>query len=272
MTASLIRLLDAARGFVVAIHNVGWVGAIRIFLLYRRRIPAHPVQLHLKGTKSRFFFRGAADRGVLSHLHKEGYRIRDRNGDRVRFIVDAGANIGDETLRFRVFHPDAFIVAIEPEPANYALLKRNVSGDDRIVAVNKGLWSHVTTLSVLPGSSNEGFSVVESPQGDTAATAIPELMSRFGYGEIDILKLDIEGAEAVVVPSGASTWLAEVKVLIFECPDHEREGATMAIFQALNRCGRQFRCAVHGENIIAIRADVSWRLESALLLPGPAAP
>jgi hypothetical protein len=45
--------------------------------------------------------------------------------DNVKYIVDAGANIGLASIFFANKYPDAKIIAIEPEKENFLLLKRN---------------------------------------------------------------------------------------------------------------------------------------------------
>ncbi|EEN5590843.1 FkbM family methyltransferase, partial [Salmonella enterica subsp. enterica serovar Mountpleasant] len=55
-------------------------------------------------------------------------------------IVDCGANIGTSVLYFLGEYPDAHIVAIEPAPANVALLERNTEGLN-VKVINKGVSS-----------------------------------------------------------------------------------------------------------------------------------
>src|ERR1019366_10431333 len=45
-------------------------------------------------------------------------------------IVDCGANIGASVLWFSARYPEAHIVAVEPAPDNFALLRRNCRGVD----------------------------------------------------------------------------------------------------------------------------------------------
>src|SRR5205809_677357 len=49
--------------------------------------------------------------------------ILERGG--IPVIVDAGANIGAATILFHSQFPEAHIVAIEPEPGNFAILSKN---------------------------------------------------------------------------------------------------------------------------------------------------
>lgn len=215
------------------------------------------------------FFRGAAD-GVLSHYFYPGFRIRDTPENPVRFIIDAGANIGDETLRFRYFHPEALVVALEPESGNYEMLARNTAGDERTIALQAGLWSHECALAIAPNpeDNKEAFRVTEAPAGAPGtipACSVPSLMNRFDRQTVDILKMDIEGAEDDVFARGAEEWIGRVKVFIFECPDGDRPGAALRIFRKLS--GQNLNCYIQGENLVLIRADTGWKIETNLFLP-----
>jgi FkbM family methyltransferase len=195
----------------------------------------------------------------------------DRNSsDKVRRIVDAGANIGDETIRFRYFHPEATIIAIEPEVNNFRLLTQNTQNDPKIICLNKGLWSRECRLKVIPGTVNENFKVAEmtnsSEKYDIEAISVDRLMREFDLPEIDILKMDIEGAERQVFDAeSVMDWITRVKVIILECPDNDYPGTTILMFEKLLQSGRKFNCYIHGENIVLIRSDVKWTLSSDLL-------
>lgn len=123
---AIIRTLTFLRDFCICAANLGvrsaWV--ILIATRYGRR----PRTVRMKRFNRNFTFRGNADKGVMSHFYKPGYRIVDTVDRPVRTIIDCGANIGDETVRFLHFHPEARIVAIEAEAANFDILTENLSG------------------------------------------------------------------------------------------------------------------------------------------------
>jgi FkbM family methyltransferase len=251
--------------FSVAWGNFGLASAIRLFAYCRAEPFPAGVSLPVRRLGREVVFRGKTDKGVMSHFFTPNYRIRDSAGNPVRVIVDAGANIGIETLRFRHFHPHARIVAIEPDSGNFSILQRNTRADGKIELLHGGLWSHKCRLHIIPGESAEGFRAEEAsgePQpGDVEAVSIPSIMESFGLDEIDILKLDIEGAEyQVFTAADVESWIRRVKVLIFECPDADRPGTTQAIFQKL--AGLDFVCHIHGECLVLIRTGTGWKLES----------
>ena len=151
--------------FSVACENFGLVSATRLFIYSRGKPIPSGVSLPVRKLRRSIVFRGKTDKGVLSHFFNPGYRIRDSVSNPVKVIVDAGANIGVETLRFRYFHPEARIVAIEPDRGNFAVLSRNAGSDGKITLLNNGLWSHQCRLHIIAGESAEGFRA-EEVEGD----------------------------------------------------------------------------------------------------------
>ena len=249
--------------FCVAWENFGFVSAVRLFIYCREEIPGG-VSVYVRKLRRTIVFRGRIDKGVLSHFYTPGYRIRNTTENTVQVILDVGANIGDETLRFRHFHPEAVIVAIEPDSENFKFLSLNTGGDTKIRLLKNGLWSHDCWLRVVPGESAEGIRVEEaeaaSPEG-VEAVSIPTILSQLSLDEIDILKMDIEGAEYQVFSApNVESWIDRVKVLIVECPDTDHPGATQKIFEAI--ANREFDCYIHGECLVFIRKDTGWKLES----------
>lgn len=272
---SIVRALEAQARLAVAIFNLGPASAVSLFFWHRLIKPTGTFRLFIRKLRRPFYFRGNIDWGIVTHFYKPGYVINDRNSARkVGLIIDAGANIGTETLRFRFFHPTATIVSIEAEKGNFDLLCRNTAADLKIFPVNAGLHSKSCKLKVTnAGSSNESFRIEEvdlaSPDFDVVGLAVPQLIETYKIDEIDILKLDIEGAERWVFDQTADAWIHKVRVIIFECPDSDAPGTTAQIFDVLRRNGIAVRTYLHGECLVLIRHDVDWTLEADLLFDRP---
>lgn len=147
----------------------------------------------------------------------------------VRTIVDAGANIGLSAVYFANRFPDATIVAIEPQADNYELLRRNVLPYPAIVPLRAALWSHDTTL----GLSNPRDRVDSYRYSATAeeqaveAFAIPSILERFGVPTLDVLKIDIEGAETEVF-AASDSWIDRVRMFVIELHGDEARAAFTA--------------------------------------------
>ena len=112
-------------------------------------------------------------------------------------IMDAGANIGLTSLYFAKKHPAARIIAIEPEASNVELLRRNTHSEPNIKVISGALWPRKTKLSMVDGDAEKwAFSVREgTTSSGIEAWTIPDILADTGAGRIDLLKIDIEGAE-----------------------------------------------------------------------------
>jgi len=167
-------------------------------------------------------------------------------------IIDGGANIGLTSVFFANKYPQANIVAVEPEEGNFEMLKKNTKNYRKIGLIKAGIWSHPTILSVIDeGKGNNSFTVTEilSPEIDSIkAISIYDIMQERGWDTIDILKLDIEGAEKNVFEKNFEQWLPWVKILIIEFHDRMVEGCSSIVSKALSNY--YFRSEIKGENTI----------------------
>ena len=144
-------------------------------------------------------------------------------------IVDAGANIGLASIYFANRYPEAKIISIEPEKGNFMLLKKNVKPYSNIYPVNAALWSKNEEINLVdPGWGNwafrtEGKDSSEHLLGNISHTiraiTIDRIIDDFELDKIDILKIDIEGAEKEVFDD-TSSWIRKVDAIIVEL--HER--------------------------------------------------
>ena len=166
------------------------------------------------------------------------------------WILDAGANVGLSALHFHDLYPRARIIALEPSPANFQQLLRNTGGISEIVSLNAALWEKEEPVIVAnPASSGCAFQVQRASQTGTAVPGytVEHLMRMYDTEKIDLLKIDIEGAEKVVFEA-STEWLSKVGVIAIELHDHIRRGCSRAVFGALS--GRDYRLRLAGENIV----------------------
>lgn len=140
--------------------------------------------------------RGSGELSVLQDILVCGeYRP---SGD-PKVIFDIGANVGFATLFFRRRYPEARIVAVEADPRTYQRLVRNVGGLPDVTLLNRALAGadRPVTFHSSPASINS--SLARRSNADTAVEVpgrrLQTLMDETRTTRIDLLKLDIEGAE-----------------------------------------------------------------------------
>jgi len=166
-------------------------------------------------------------------------------------MIDAGAYIGDSSVYFASKYPDLKIVALEPHPANHALAKRNLEAyGERVMLLNMALGSTRETVMISGEHDNASVGGGGAP---VEATTVPDLFQRMGWERVNILKMDIEGAEADVLGPTADAWLDRVDMLIIELhgPECERQvsetldrnGFAVKLYRSLWYCAREPRRA-----------------------------
>jgi FkbM family methyltransferase len=178
---------------------------------------------------------------------------------RPRRIVDAGANIGLAAVFFANKYPESEIVAVEPEESNFRLLKENAKPYPNIHPIQGALWSQEGELLLIdPDSGHHGFQTADinasalHSLGHVSAHTVNTLMKRMNWVRVDLLKVDIEGAEKEVFEA-CDSWIASVGVCMVELHDSIKPGCVKAFDRATaDFAGRTTR----GESLITWRT--SW--------------
>lgn len=174
-------------------------------------------------------------------------------------IVDAGANIGLASIYFASRYPLAKILAIEPEITNYDLLVKNTRHYSNIVPVNAALWNKNEMINLVdPGLGKWGFMTQDGTQqteslGDVShqvqGMTIEKIMEEHSINNIDILKIDIEGAEREVFLD-TSLWLESVNSIIIELHERMKRGCDRSFYNGSNGFDDEWR---QGENVYLSR-------------------
>lgn len=153
-------------------------------------------------------------------------------------ILDLGANTGLASLYFRTQFPEAQIVAVEPDEANFAMMQRHIGALPGVVLVQAAVWSHDGLITLTdPGVGSWGLRVQESSSEvrsgcQVPAISIPTLLGHFPGGRVDLLKMDVEGAEKEVFESSAA-WIEKIDAIVIELHDRYKPGCNRAFFTAI---------------------------------------
>lgn len=169
-------------------------------------------------------------------------------------IVDAGANIGLASAYFASRYPEARILAIEPEAQNFELLLKNTAPYPNIQAVRAALWSESGLIGVVDsGTGAWGFRTEASSEAlvtnSVRAATLDELLDEYGFDHVDLLKMDIEGAE-VEVFADTSEWIDRVNVVVAELHERYRTGCLRNFYNGTPGFPVEW---THGESTIVAR-------------------
>lgn len=150
-----------------------------------------------------------------------------------KVIVDVGANIGLTSAYFASRFPGARILAIEPEEDNFRLLRQNLRRYRNVQPIRAALWSSNARVDVRDvGTGSWAFQVEESLAGSVPAITLSTLLKENSVSYVDVLKIDIEGAEIEVFRETPG-WLPKVGLLIIELHDHLKKGCSTIVCRAM---------------------------------------
>lgn len=144
-------------------------------------------------------------------------------------IVDAGANVGCSPIWWICCFPDAQVLAIEPEARNFAMMEKNIELNKAALSIQplrRALW-HSNEMLAITNDFRDGreyaFSVrlEAKPQREAQGFTMPEVFVRQRWTAIDIMKVDIEGAEQSLFEDFAQAEinLQNVRILALEIHD-----------------------------------------------------
>jgi FkbM family methyltransferase len=160
-------------------------------------------------------------------------------------IVDCGSNIGLAILFFKRLFPRATVLGFEPDPKTFDVLMTNVRENelDDVRVLNLAVHDGRDELELYGDRKTPG-----SPQMSTrneriagTTTRVPATrLSDHIAGTVDFLKLDVEGAERIVIEDlEQAAKLELIRTMAIEYHHHlnAEEDALSAVLSALERSG-----------------------------------
>jgi len=177
------------------------------------------------------------DLGILHPYEPHVQKIIKRHLKNGGVFIDVGAYLGffSNYAYKLVRKKGGLIIAIEPDPYNYAILCEQVPKDVKIV--NAAIWTENKALKFrlgAPKSTKHKISGRISDSGSLVSTPLHEerrllsneciivdgirldtLIRQFGLNSVDLVKVDIEGAEYHIL-TDPDLDLAPVKAMIIE--------------------------------------------------------
>ncbi|MCK9371033.1 FkbM family methyltransferase [Candidatus Dojkabacteria bacterium] len=149
-------------------------------------------------------------------IEEDEYRVEelyDADQD-IEYIVDIGANIGTASMQFQRFYPNAKILVCEPEPELLKYAKLNT--ENKLIYVDEAIIGDdrkEVTFNVCKWAGNghvdgnfrwDLFKPMGSEldhQIKVSAATLKEIMDKYGFPRIDLLKIDTEGMEGQILQS-----------------------------------------------------------------------
>jgi FkbM family methyltransferase len=188
-------------------------------------ILAHPV----------FARQGTSDFPAFQQIFVDReYRCLDAIKDPPKLIIDCGANVGYSSVWFLSKFPSCSVIAVEPDPDNFEVLKHNLLPyGGRCDAIQAAIWPNTKRLQIKKARAGHEWGhiveVAKDAQFSVASVTIPFLIAKSGFGRISVLKIDIEGAEFELLKADTQ-WLDYVDNIVIELHGNE---CSKAFFDAV---------------------------------------
>lgn len=200
-----IKLLDNKRLIEIVLDNGGTVTKDPSGIIYTNMVGGRELKMLLRKTGADeiiyrdIILRNGGDYGFIPEIARH-------IGLDIRTIIDAGANIGTATGYLKSMYPQATVICIEPEPGNYAMLDKNMelNSFDDVVLCQNAFWINNDELHIGVGVRGElakelSFGIVENGEIAVMGLTFKNCLELLGEEKVDLLKIDIEGAEAALI-------------------------------------------------------------------------
>jgi FkbM family methyltransferase len=170
---------------------------------------------------------------------RRGLRFQTTNGS--PRILDCGSNIGTASLFFRREYPGARITAYEADPALCAMTRRNLArnGAADVEVVHAALWTSNGQVTFRAEGTDSGMIDGLAGAVDAKGVTVPSLRMRdvLERDRVDMLKLDIEGAECAVLED-CEPVLDRVNAIVMDLHEFDpRVRQAPRVFECLARSG-----------------------------------
>ena len=212
-----------------------WAGKRRAFFLRAlavRQLQGRPLDVAALGANMRLYpYNNVCEKRILftPHYFDEAERLFLKSKLTPGFVfIDIGANIGGYSLYMGAeAGPQARILAIEPQPQIFERLVYNIRQNPfaTIKALNCAVADKDGEISLFVDSHNQGETSMRMVNSFNAgqvlrvpAFALAGLLAHEGIERVDAIKLDVEGAEDLILEAFFRTALPKLwpRVLLLE--------------------------------------------------------
>jgi FkbM family methyltransferase len=191
-------------------------------------------------------------------------------------VIDVGAHLGWETVRFSQMFPAAQVHAFELVPATCEQLRRNMAGVPRIQVHGFGLSNAAGTarIALQADAQLNSLSGRTQPTADGASVEVEfrrldEVAESLGVGSVDLLKIDAEGHDLQVLEGADALFAARrIRAVLVEVDfggSRLQHGNFTQIAAWLEPHGLRF-LALHDSHVVNLNGVLHLDYANALFL------
>jgi FkbM family methyltransferase len=182
-------------------------------------------------------------------------------------VIDVGANIGFFTKFFGdCVRPSGRVIAIEPEQVNFSRLSRMVqrSGLNQVVETIQAVAAEKSgTLRLAINPEHPADHKIAEAGVPVKAVVVDELLAERDWPRVSLIKIDVQGAEVMVLRGSRETLRRFHPVLYLEVDD-EGLRAMQADAEGLFRMLQEQGYAIH--RIIKGKLSAPMKVQESVVL------
>jgi len=245
-----------------AIRFLGILNSLKIFY-FSKLFKSKLMKITL--FNNNFYFRPKVDNGSYSRLTKSQYIVKSTLNQPMEFVIDAGANIGSQAIRFVNLNPQIKkIICVEPDIDNYKLCKENLKNYKAVVYNNALASSSNQNLLVQKTINSEMSEIINGGDRDLIKTnnshtiktiSINDIIKKENINRIDLMKLDINGYENEVFSKNLE-WLNITNCMAFNNADINH--STSKMISLYEQAVGKIKIYNIDQMIFLIRHDINW--------------
>jgi len=192
-------------------------------------------------TQNKYIFR---NKNILSFIDKydaedlfweiflnKCYPLKMTNKKQV--ILDIGANVGFFTFYSLLKSPNAKIISVEADTKNFNILYRNIYGNNlntQVQLLNKAVFTKKGKVKFYSSVNNTGWSSIYNKRGakhgeclNIETIKISEIVTKYKLKNVDVCKIDVEGAEYDIILNDRFLDKFKIKKLFIEVDQNPRD-------------------------------------------------
>jgi len=166
----------------------------------------------------------AFDEVFLREVYSNNIQMSSENP----IIIDIGANVGYFSLFILSQHPKARVIAFEPLKANILLLEKHkaINNLDNLNICEQAVHGTEKSITINYNDSIDysvGASILNRAKGNESITipalSIPDIFKENNITNIDLLKIDCEGAEYNIIFNCPDECFKKIENIVIEVHD-----------------------------------------------------
>jgi FkbM family methyltransferase len=249
-------ILKAPKSFAIRLFKLSkifgfWESIRSLSKLFKKPLDPKSViaSAYCSSISRKIYFRPATDDvGILEQVFID----KDYDYDFTftpEFLIDGGAHCGYASLYLSNKFPDMRIVAIEPEPENFSILRKNLSQDEKVNLINNAITEKPKKVELSnPQSETASFRFEQSEKGKKSLTIESLIHEYKNNSESLMLKLDIEGAEKGIFTYKPKNWIKEFDLILVEPHDWIYPNTERTIIETAKKYNKKVEKI--GENLV----------------------